>query len=363
MTLTLADILPSAAAALGVEGFHDCLGITPVNHAVVCLIDGLGWHQLQQFSGSAPFLAQQTARTPMETAFPSTTPAGLASLGTGLLSGQHGMVGASFLLPESGRVLSPLQWGGDPVPVAVQPEPTIFEAVARSGRRVVTIAPGAYQHSGLTRAALRGSTYRPSEDIEARVLELRRVLSDDRQSLTYVYWADLDRTGHEFGIGSDRWRAALATADQLVERLHAELPNDAAMIVTADHGMVDCPLECRLSIDLTPGLRDDVVHVAGEPRLRHIYTRPGAQADVIGRWQAILGNRIQVLSRQELIDTGRLGPVDDMISERIGDLVAVAEGQWMLTSHTDARVSSLIGQHGSWTPDEMDIPAVIVRRG
>ena len=362
MSLTLADVLPSAAAALGVEGFHDRLGITPANHVVVCLIDGLGWHQLQKFADSAPFLAQYTAHTPMEAAFPSTTPAGLASLGTGLLSGQHGMVGASFWFPENGRVLSPLQWGGDPVPVAVQPEPTVFEAVARAGRRVVTIAPGAYQHSGLTRAALRGSTYRPSEDVDARVLELRRVLSDHHQSLTYVYWADVDRTGHEFGIGSDRWRAALATADQMVERLHAELPTDAAMIVTADHGMVDCPADFRLSIDLTPGLRDDIVHVAGEPRLRHIYTRPGAQADVITTWQAVLGDRIQILSRQELIDTGRLGPVDGMIAERIGDLVAAAEGQWMLTSHTDARVSSLIGQHGSWSPDEMDIPAVIVRR-
>jgi len=362
MLLTLADVLPSAAAALGVHGYHDRLGISPVNHVVVCLIDGLGWHQLQRFAGSAPFVSQQTARAPMEAAFPSTTPVGLASLGTGVLSGQHGMVGASFLLPESGRLLSPLQWGGDPVPVAVQPEPTIFEAVARAGRRVTTIAPGAYQHSGLTRAALRGSTYRPSEDIEARVMELRRVLTDSDQSLTYVYWADVDRTGHEFGVGSHHWRAALATADQLVERLHAELPADAALIVTADHGMVDCPVDYRLSIDLTPGLRDDVVHVAGEPRLRHIYTRPGAQAHVIATWQAVLGDRIRVMSRQELIDTGRLGPVDDMISERIGDLVAVAEGQWMLASHTDARVSSLIGQHGSWSPEEIDIPALIVRR-
>ncbi len=44
-------------------------------------------------------------------------------------------MGAAFEYPETGELLSPLQWGAHPPPVAVQPEPTVFEKVARSRRR------------------------------------------------------------------------------------------------------------------------------------------------------------------------------------------------------------------------------------
>lgn len=368
MTATLADVLPSAAASLGVSGFTNRLGVPESDHAVVALIDGLGWHMLVNFVHDCPFLSQHIRTgvdgpVPIGAAFPSTTPVGLASLGTGLLAGGHGMVGASFLLPETGRVLAPLHWGGEPTPAAVQPEPTVFEMVARTGRSVATVAPSAYQHSGLTRAALRGSVYHSSEGIASRVEGVQAVVATAAQSLTYLYWADLDRAGHEFGIGSPQWRRALVAVDRLLERVHEVLPVGAVIIVTADHGMVNCPPDHRISIELTRDLAEDVRHVAGEPRLRHIYAREGAQEDLHARWQAILGSRFSILTREELIDSGMLGPVDPMIAERVGDVVAVAEQTWMLTSHMDARVSSLVGQHGSWSREEMDIPALILCAG
>ena len=363
MQLSLADVLPSAASALGVAGFENRLGLAPTGHAVVCLIDGLGWHMIANDPASFPFLSQRMGAAPIASAFPSTTPVGLASLGTGLLAGGHGFVGASFFLPETGHILSPLQWGGDPTPIAVQPEPTVFERAHAGGISVVTAAPAAYRHSGLTRAALRGADYRASEGIDERVAVVRSVLAGDRPSLTYVYWADLDRAGHEFGLSSVQWRSAASIVDQLVMRLADELTPGSTMIVTSDHGMVDCPDSHHISIETTVGLRDGVLHVAGEPRLRHVYARPGATDDVLSTWRTVLSDRVTILSRAELIDSGVLGPVDEGIGERIGDVVAIAEGDWMLTSHGDARVSSLRGQHGSWTSQEMDIPAVVLQGG
>jgi len=360
MRVNLADVLPSAASAIGAPSFDNRLELPPVRHAVVCLIDGLGWHVMQRNLEAVPFLSQFGHDAPIACAFPSTTPVGLASLGTGALPGAHGFVGASFLLPETGSVLSPLHWGGDPTPQSVQPDSTVFERVAAAGFTVTTVAPGAYRSSGLTRATLRGAAYQASEGIDDRVEAVRRCLMSDQPSLTYVYWADVDRAGHEFGVDSPQWCQALLLADELVMRLAELLPPGALMVVTSDHGMVNCPDSHRISIDITPGLSHGVRHVAGEPRLRHIYTQEGAQNDVVDAWRAILRDRITVLTREELIDSGTLGPVDVSIDERIGDVVAIAEGEWMLTSHTDTRVSSLRGQHGSWTPDEMDIPAVVL---
>ena len=53
---SLADVLPSALAALGVAGEPNVLAIEPAECVVVLLVDGLGWQLLRAHSDEAPFL-------------------------------------------------------------------------------------------------------------------------------------------------------------------------------------------------------------------------------------------------------------------------------------------------------------------
>ncbi|MHB1165136.1 MAG: alkaline phosphatase family protein [Candidatus Nanopelagicales bacterium] len=328
----------------------------------MCLVDGLGAELIARHPGIAPRLAAM-AGEPISAAFPTTTSVGLGSFGTGLLPGGHGLVGASFLLPERDEILVPLHWGGQPTPLAVQPEPTVFESVARAGATMATIAPGAYRESGLTRAVLRGGQYRPAEDAAGRLAELRDLHSSADRSFAYVYWAELDRTGHEFGIDSDEWRSALSRADDLVGRLCDALAPGSSLVVTADHGMVDCPPQARVQVDDVPALMAGVARIAGEPRARHVYARPGAAADVRDSWQCMLGPRARVMLRSEVVASGLMGPVDPALADRIGDVMAVCQGSTMLATRWDAVVSSLLGQHGALSVDEVSIPALLHRPG
>ena len=356
----LADVATSAAAAIGVPGFVDVLGLGSARQVVVCLIDGLGWNSLRASVALAPTMGGLSGG-PIDAMFPTTTPVGLGSLGTGLSPGRHGLVGASFTYPETGEVLAPLKWGSDPTPVAVQPEPTVFEAVARSGRAVRTISPAAYRESGLTRAVLRGGEYVAAEGVADRVDALASALAIGEPSFSYVYWPPLDRIGHEFGVDSPQWRAALADADTLVARLVEVLPPGATMVVTADHGMVDSTPADRIWIEDDRDLTADVTQVAGEPRMRHVYARDGAAADVRTRWRERLAGRAQVLSRQEAVAAGLFGAVDPALADRIGDVIAIPVGTTVLASATDRLVSGLVGQHGALTSDEVRVPALVVR--
>jgi hypothetical protein len=358
---SLADVSPSAAAAIGIPGFTDTLGLGACRQVVVCLVDGLGWTSLQEHAADAPVLASMAGGA-IRAVFPTTTPVGLGSLGTGLLPGAHGLVGAAFEYPETGELISPLQWGAHPPPVAVQPEPTVFERVARSGATMTTVSPAAYRESGLTRAVLRGAEYAPADDVDQRIAAVAAALARDERSFTYVYWPELDRVGHEFGVASRDWRLALQRADALVGRLVDVLVPGSTLVVTADHGMVDCPAGLRVDIEANPLLMAGIRRVAGEPRARHLYVTPGAAADVQAAWQRVLGDRALVLQRAELVDAGYFGDVDPGIEERIGDVMAVPRGNVMLASRVDATVSQLVGQHGGLTDDEVLIPALVRRR-
>lgn len=357
---SLADVGTSAAASVGVPGYHDVLGIGEVQHVVICLIDGLGWRSLIEFGGQAPALIAMGGSS-MHTVFPTTTPTALASLGTGQLPGTHGLVGATFFLPETQSVLAPLRWKQDPLPAMVQPETTIFERVAHHGVQMLTVAPAKYEFSGLTAAALRGGDYRVAEDTAQRVAELRAAVSGAGRSFTYVYWFELDRIGHKHGVGSQAWLSGLGRVNDLVAKLAEQLPPSSAMIVTSDHGMINCDPTGHVSIERHRELSGDLVLIAGEPRARHLYVQPNCADAVATRWSQFLGARAKVFTRDQIIDSGWLGPMDPELVDRIGDVVCVGQGTTMLTSLVDARSCALLGQHGALTPAELEIPGLIIR--
>lgn len=359
---TLADVLPSAASLLGVAGFADALGLAdldgrsrPPRAVTVLLVDGLGWWPWHRAMDDTPTLAAMSRRR-LSTTVPSTTPTALASLGTGLPPGAHGIVGAAFRVPEDDVLLHPLAWTDVPHPVATQPEPTVFERVAASGVPVLRVGGTAYAESGLTRAALRGGAYAGADSPEAIV----DAVAGHRRGLAYAYSPDLDRTGHVHGVDSPQWRDCLRDVDLLAERLVDRLDEDHLLVVTADHGMIDCPPGARVVVEGLPGF-GSALTVAGEPRLRHVYARDGAARGLISAWQDALGERAQVLSRDEILASGLLGVTDEDYAGRVGDLVVLARGDTVLASDADPLVSGLLGQHGSVTEAEMDIPLLLAR--
>lgn len=360
----LADLLPAAARLLEVpdtadgHARADLLAGTAAQHLVILLVDGLGALQLAQHAGVAPSLSGMTDLGSLSAPFPSTTCVSLTSLGTGLPPGMHGIVGTSFRL-DDGSVLAPLSWGSEPNPIATQPEPTLLERAAAAGVQVTSIAPAAHRTSGLTRAALRGGDYAGAETARDRVRAAAGALTSaragGRRSLTYVYWPDLDKAGHIEGVDSARYRRALGHVDSLVAGLLELTGGDAELVVTADHGMVDVPDDRRLDIEGSPALRAGVATILGEPRVRHVYAEPGAAGEVLRRWTHELGSRASVRTRAEVGEL--LGPVDDWYADRIGDVVAIAHDDWALVSQRiDRVVSSLRGQHGALTPEEVLVP-------
>jgi len=96
-------------------------------------------------------------------------------------------------------------------------------------------------------------------------------------------------------------------------------------------------------------LRDGVALLGGEPRARHVYTRPGAADDVLATWREVLGERAWVMSREEAIKDGLFGPVgspvSDAVAARIGDVVAACVGTWAVICTKGRAAGVLAGGH------------------
>ncbi|ONI80328.1 alkaline phosphatase family protein [Saccharothrix sp. ALI-22-I] len=362
---SLADVVPSLLAGLGVPGMVDVLGISGSSRVCVLLVDGLGWRLLREHETDAPFLAS-LAGSPITAGFPSTTATSLAALGTGLSTGEHGLVGLSFA--DGDEVLNALRWTrhGVPeyvdlrtvlVPEDVQPRRTAFEVAAEAGVAVRLVLPRDQKDSGLTRAVLRGGRFQGVLGFGDMVTRVAEALWSEDRVLCYAYHSDLDGLGHVYGPGSEPWRWQLRFVDRLAAAIADGLPPGGALVVTADHGMV--PADDRVDFDTDAALQDGVRVLGGEARVRHVYT--SAVEGVRARWSERLGDRAWVASRSEAVAAGWFGPrVADHVLPRIGDLVVAAKGSLaVVRSVAEPHLTTLVGQHGSLTEEEQHIPVLV----
>ena len=348
-TRSLTEVLPSVVAALESRG--NALGLPPLTQVVLVVVDGLGHEQLLAVAEELPTLGPAAGtQAPIDAAFPTTTPAGVATITLALPPGRHGMVGATFELPDFDTVLNPLHWEDVPPPRAVQPEPNVFAGL--TDIRALSHGPARFATSGMTRTLLGSAEQRGYERFEASAIDV------GERRLDYVYLPELDKIGHGEGPLTGPWLQCLRGIYALVRRLRQRLPSTASVVLTSDHGMVRIPDDRRFDVD-DPLLQAGVRIMAGEPRMRQLYCAD--PAEVRARWSRALEHRAVLLLRSEALDLGLFGEYDDMLVDRIGDVIAIAQEDWAMTSaRVDPKPSGLRGMHGALTEAELLVPCLVM---
>lgn len=347
----LADVFPNCVAAL--RGEPGRLGLRPVRHAVVVVVDGLGAAALEARRGHARAIMAASSPGEIGSVVPTTTAAGLTTLLTAAAPGRHGLVGYLGFDPANERIVNLLTgWGDDLDPATWQRMPTVFETTPEVPG--FAIGPAKFAGSGFTAAILRGADYRGRDRIADRFAEALAVRAATDRSLSYLYVPELDIASHHHGGESQRWIEALEELDAAIGEVAAELPADTGMLLTSDHGALDIPVEAH--VILGAAHLDGVRRIGGEPRFVHLYVESGAGDVVAARWRELEGGRSWIATREEAIAAGWFGEVDDEVGPRIGDVLVAARRP--IAYYPDAldRGRSMIGQHGSLTPAERAVP-------
>ncbi|MFI5896082.1 alkaline phosphatase family protein [Actinoplanes sp. NPDC051513] len=364
---SLADLLPSVCAVLGVPGSVDVLGLGPsldgVDRVAVLLVDGLGTYQVPVATPYAPILKDLAAGSrSLTTGFPSTTPVSLVTVGTGVVPGAHGVLGFTTRRPD-GRILNHIHWGDDPDPRVWQPVPTRFEGVVAAGLGATVVNRPEFEGSGLSVSANRGAIYVGASNGAELAAGMLGALAAG-PGLVYGYHPDVDKAGHEDGVDSPSWRDAAAGVGALLDRLVSGLPPRSALLVVADHGQLNVPADGRFDMADISDLSSGVAGVAGEPRVRYLYPAAGARDDVLAAWRGVFGPQAWVLEREEAISRGLFGPVAPSHLDRIGEIVVICLDRVvaLATGWEPPVVGELIAYHGSLTAAEMTVPLLIATR-
>lgn len=325
--------------------------------AVLVLVDGLGWRQLQARLTLSPTLAAMDGQR-ITSVVPTTTATALTSLAVGCAPAVHGIVGYKVRVetPDGEDVLNVLRWRTASGSAADFLDPAVFQPHPPfGGRPVPVISKTDFAGTGFSLAHLRGS--QPADWVTASgiAVEVGRQLRDGAP-LVYVYYEGLDKVAHAKGFGP-YYDAELAAVDRLVADIAAVLPPGVALVVTADHGQVDTSGGDR---PLDADLLSEVRLCSGEPRFRWLHAPKGASAaavaDLAEEARRRYGPLAWIRSASEAIEEGWFGgPLRPEVRDRLGDVALVAAGSTAFLDPDQDGVP-LVCRHGSLTADEMEVP-------
>lgn len=360
------DLLPPPFAAGERPGLLDVLA--PLASApeegrdLVVLLDGVGADLLAEHRALTPTLRRLEGSVErIRTVTPSTTASAMVSLHTGLAPLEHGVLGYLGFDPVGRRAVNQLTGATGLDPHAWMPLTTPVEAGAR---RAVQVAPAKHARSHLSGVAYRGWEFLAQgrgDRVEAVRTALHRGGPD---ALVHLHVDDVDHAGHAHGIDSETWRTALAEVDALIGTLLRRVPRGTRVHLTADHGMVDTSAAHTVDLAEEPAILSLVEEVTGEARALALHAVPGdgAAEELAERMRVLMGERALVLTRDQVLASGLLGPAATAIPAhvrgRIADVLVLARGRWGVDdfSRRPETARSMIGVHGSLTSAEAVVP-------
>jgi hypothetical protein len=313
---------------------------------VLVLFDGLGVAQLGD-PGAVSLLGSMAGT--LHAPFPTTTSVSLATIATGLSPSQHGQVAHLAWMPDLGRVVNTLKWvtpSGETVPygyASMLPKPNLWERLRASGIEPITVQPGDFAGTPLSRVLYRGARFEGTWDVEDLVTASIQ-LSAEPGRLIFTYVPHVDFAGHVFGLKSSEFAEAMNVASNVWEGLASQLSPGVALIGTADHGLLEFSENQKMLI------RDphfDDLRFAGDTRGLHLWGDVGLMKELAELTEGSLVDGVEFIGPD---------PTTEALS-RLGERVLLApDDRALIPRGFDKRLRCY---HGGLSAEEMEIPLLI----
>jgi len=320
---------------------------------VLLVLDGLGWQQMSERAQLTPTLGSLDGG-PITTVAPSTTASALASITIGVPPGEHGVVG--YRIATHGSILNVLRWATASGDARTSVPPRDFQPIEPFlGFHPPVVTKAEFARSGFTLAHLREARWHPWRMPSTLVAEVTQ-LARAGEPFVYAYYDGLDKVAHEYGLGL-HYDAELRFVDRLVASLLEFLPEEVALLVTADHGHVHTGDEL---VDLAEPVRELTSLMSGEARFRWLHARRGSEAQLLERAAECHGDVAWVVGVEQVLAEGWFGPVvSPEAAERLGDVAVVSRSRVAIDDPADTGPIRLVGRHGGLTEAEMLVPLLV----
>ncbi len=374
----LLNLIASCTASRGGRPLHPFLSALPpealaeARNIVLVVIDGLGYNYLSTCGAGSALASELAGR--MTSVFPSTTASAITTTFTGMSPAEHGLTGWYTWFPEAGTIAAALPFKPRLMGETLEQQGIYPASLYRGAPLFDSLATDAYVvsyrpiiDSNYNRHFCGRSTRLAYDDLAGFVCQTEAaVKSGGRRKFVYAYYPEFDTSSHRHGVSSNETAAVFAQIDSAFTTLLQRLSGtDTAVILTADHGFIDCPAENALDLADCPGIDALLARpLTGERRVAFCHVKPGKHEEFAARVADWLEGKADVLPGHVPLDEGWFGGGDlhPNIASRAGDFVLMMREPYTVKDWLPGEPRHLhIGNHGGMSVDEMYIPLVVAR--
>jgi len=341
-------------------------------HLVLVMADGFGMNFVERLDSDS-FIPNHIAAE-MRTVFPSTTPIALTSLATGDWPCAHGVIGWFVNLAEIGAISTIISYvrASDKKPLSelgagVEDAYSIPSRIGNAKRDAFHILPeqiAGSVYSNYWTGGISQSGYDVKSPEQGIRMALEAVRAAHSPIFIYLYLPQVDGMAHKLGASDQATLNAAIQVDELLGTLAAELPSNARMVMTADHGHLDAVPHSTYSLTAA----DEIVRLcdgalAGDQRAVYAHLVEGKMDAFKEAVYRKCGSDFLVLTAED-VEAARLlgaGPISSDTRYRMGNALVLSTGNAVLDYRAVVGddLHPIMSHHGGLTPNEMRIPLVI----
>lgn len=375
---SIVNLMASIRMAFGGDGngYPPLAAVTPrelqQRHVVLIVIDGLGYDFLSRRADSTLF---RLCRQRITSVFPTTTASAMTTFMTGVAPQQHGVTGWFTWFRELGTVATVLpftpRYGGSPfTEVGIEPQELFNRQSVFAGLEAEChmVNPFYITESAYSRAGAREAQRHPYHGRDEFFGRLRDIVftAGRERTFTLAYWPELDGLAHRHGVESEEVSDHFDLLDAAIaELLDSIAGTDTAVLVTADHGLLDTdPAQTVLLNELPDLQRTLTLPLCGEPRAAYCYVRARSRERFEAYIRERLGEVCDMHPSFELIEAGLFGSGDPHphLVDRVGDYTLLMRDNYVITEQLlHERRFNQRGVHGGLSSSELYVPLILAR--
>jgi len=326
----------------------------PYKNIVVMLFDGMGMMALEKHLPPDAFLRRHV-HAELSSVFPPTTVAATTAIESGYAPVETAWVGWSQYFAQIDRT------------VDVFTNRESFTGTAIDGEKTVANTFIPYRNicdrlheTGRVQAHI-VSPYGTERvyTLDALFDQARALCCAPGRRYIYTYWNEPDYTMH--GHGVDAAGESVREINERVQAFCEQADDDTLVLVTADHGLVDCKMvyvtqhsELADMCMRPPSLEARATAFFVKPECRQAF--PQAFARAFGQ------EHFWLIPSDEALRRGLFGPGEahPQLRSFLGDYLAIATDQHAIGWEYDPE--PLIGMHAGMTKDEMRVPLIVGKK-
>jgi predicted AlkP superfamily pyrophosphatase or phosphodiesterase len=362
---------------------------------VVFMLDGFAFRHFEKYQKNLEFFRAFEKNGdvyPITSVFPSTTPAALTTLHTGLTPQEHGIPEWFVYFEELDAIVETLPFKrmgeteresllriGGTEQMLFQGT-TVYEQLGAGGIKSFVFTYHEYINSTYSRSSQKGSVVVPYVSGPDLMHKLTDVWEKTKgKAYFFVYWSHIDSAAHAFGPDSNEHRETMLEFSRLATeeffgRIKKKALKNALGIVTADHGHSNISKEkiiylndyIHLETAYRWGKKKTAILPTGAPHDVFLFIHRPELEKVCHFLRTELKNKAEVLQIDEAISHGLFGinkPTKKFLS-RIGDLLILPYKNFHIWyRHPLNAPFNQKGTHGGLSEDEMLVPLGILSLG